>query len=266
MSADGVGEHASREYDELDPVSREWMDALRAPGVRRVETLAELHSLLLRAARRELDRRRHWATHLNGKDRDDLAFEVAGDALVAIVNNLESYRGASRFTTWAYGFVIKKASTKLSREQRRPLPLTLDDQGWEDLPDRISADPHTSAELRDMLVILRSAVEQALTERQRQVFIALAVNQAPIDALAVQLGSTRNALYKTLFDARRKLRARLEGAGYYPGHSPPPDGPTGKHDNLTADRARVSQDRIPPRSRPGLRGGDQPRPPSVKCT
>ena len=91
----------------------------------------------------------------------------------------------------------------------------MDDEAWERLPDRLSSDPHTSAESREIMRALHDAVEQELTERQRQVFIAVALNEVPIDELAVQLGSNRGAVYKTLFDTRRKLRFSLEAAGYH---------------------------------------------------
>ena len=214
MRAEAVAKSAVGRSNGIDPVSRAWIEGLRTSGGRRMEKLAELHNLMTRAARRELARRRHWPNALDGKDRDDLAEEIAGDALFAVINKLDSYRGESRFTTWAYAFVINMASAKLARQARRSLPLTTDDQAWERLPDRLSVDPYSSAEVRDFLRALRTGVDRALTERQRQVFIAVALNEAPIDELAVQLGSNRNAIYKTLFDARRKLRAHLETAGY----------------------------------------------------
>ena len=214
MRAEAVAESAIGRSNGIDPVSRAWIDGLSSRGGRRMEKLAELHSLMTRAARRELARRRHWPNAVDGKDRDDLAEEIASDALFAVMDKLDSYRGESRFTTWAYAFVINTVSSKLARQARRSLPLTTEDQAWERLPDRLSTDPYSSAEVRDFLRALRTGVDRALTERQRQVFIAVALNEAPIDELAVQLGSNRNAIYKTLFDARRKLRAHLEAAGY----------------------------------------------------
>ena len=214
MRAEAVADLPIGRSNGIDPVSRAWIDGLGAEGGRRMEKLAELHNLMIRAARRELARRRHWPNALDGKDRDDLAEEIAGDALFAVINKLDSYRGESRFTTWAYAFVINTVSAKLARQARRSLPLTTDDQAWERLPDRLSVDPYSSAEVRDFLRALRTGVDRALTERQRHVFIAVALNDAPIDELALQLGSNRNAIYKTLFDARRKLRAHLEAAGH----------------------------------------------------
>jgi RNA polymerase sigma-70 factor (ECF subfamily) len=214
MRAEAVAESAIGRSNGIDPVSRAWVDGLSSRGGRRMQKLAELHKLMTRAARHELARRRHWPNAVEGKDRDDLAEEIASDALFAVTNKLDSYRGESRFTTWAYAFVINTVSAKLACQARRSLPLTTEDQAWERLPDRLSTDPYSSAEVRDLLRALRTGVDRALTERQRHVFIAVALNDAPIDELAVQLGSNRNAIYKTLFDARRKLRAHLEAAGH----------------------------------------------------
>jgi RNA polymerase sigma-70 factor (ECF subfamily) len=57
-------------------------------------------------------------------------------------------------------------------------------------------------------------VDDELTPRQRQVFVAIVLNDVPLDALALELASNRNAIYKMLFDARRKLRAALAANGY----------------------------------------------------
>ena len=214
MRVEQAAESAVGRSNGIDPVSRAWTDGLRAGGGQRTEKLAELRDLMTRAARHELARRRHWPNAVQGKDRDDLAEEIASDALFAVINKLDSYRGESRFTTWAYAFVINTVSDKLARQARRPLPLTMDDRAWERLPDRLSTDPYNSAEVRDFLRALQTAVDLALNERQRRVFIAVALNDAPIDELAVELGSNRNAIYKTLFDARRKLRAHLEADGH----------------------------------------------------
>src|SRR6202008_2491012 len=106
------------------------------------------------------------------------------------INKLDSYRGGTPFTTWAYGFVINTVSAKLARQACRPLPLTTEDQAWE----RLSTDPYGSAEVRDLLRALRTGVDRALTERQRQVFIAVALSDARLDGLAGHVGSNRNAV------------------------------------------------------------------------
>jgi RNA polymerase sigma-70 factor, ECF subfamily len=93
----------------------------------------------------------------------------------------------------------------------------LDAAAWDRLPDRFGTSPADHAERQDLVAALRCAVEEELTERQRRVFVAIVVNGVPLDALVVQLGSSRNAIYKTMFDARRKLRAALAAKGYLTG-------------------------------------------------
>ncbi|MGH8572712.1 MAG: RNA polymerase sigma factor, partial [Gammaproteobacteria bacterium] len=92
--------------------------------------------------------------------------------------------------------------------------LALDETAWDRLPDRLAALPERAAEQRELLSALRRAVEEQLTGLQRRVFVAAALNDVPIDELALEIGSNRNAVYKTLFDARRKLRASLAASGH----------------------------------------------------
>jgi RNA polymerase sigma-70 factor (ECF subfamily) len=197
----------------LDAESVDWPRALAGTGPQREEALARLHALLLRIARREVARRGP-QLQLTGPELDDLAYQAAADALVAITRKLGEFRGESRFTTWAYKFVIFEVSAKIGRHFWRHPSVPLDAEGWERLPDRFGFDPAQEAEWRDLLAALRRAVDQELTERQRRVFVAIVLNNVPLDTLVIELGSNRNAIYKTLFDARRKLRAALAANGY----------------------------------------------------
>lgn len=198
----------------MDAESRRWVDGLQDTGARHDASLARLHALLLRAARHEANRRRGWIGSVSGPELDDLAQQAADDALMSIVGKLSDFRGASRFTTWAYKFVMFEVSGKMARHAWRDRPRTLDEAAWERLPDRLAALPERAAEQREQLSLLHRAVEQDLTHHQRQVFVAAALNDIPIDVLALQIGSNRNAIYKTLFDARRKLRASLAACGH----------------------------------------------------
>ena len=174
--------------------------ALREP--RNDAAVAELHALLLRAARFELHRR--------GITDDDLAMEAADDALMAILGKLDDFRGASRFTTWAYKFALLEAGVKARRRAWRGREIAIDEERWPEIPDRgLSA--HERLEQEELLRALQRAVRTELTPHQREVFCALALNGVPIDVLAERLGSTRGALYKTLHDARRKLRDATGG-------------------------------------------------------
>ena len=197
-----------------DPDSQRWLDGLRSDGSRHDQSARELHAVLLRAARREIHRRRAWLGGATGPELDDLAHQTAGDALVAIINNLDSYRGKSRFTTWAYRFVMNQASTKTRRHLWSGRRVEFDDVDWARLPNHLGASPHRHSEQHAQLQALREAVEHSLSRRQREVFVAIALNDVPIDVVALRLDSNRGAIYKTLFDARTKLRSRLAAAGY----------------------------------------------------
>jgi RNA polymerase sigma-70 factor, ECF subfamily len=196
----------------LDENSREWLRSLAVPAERE-RALTSLHQMLLRAAHAEL-RRRSLPAMVAGQEQDDLAHQAADDALLAITGKLDRFRGESRFTTWAYKFVILEVSAKLARYYWRDPPAPMRDDAWERIPDRSGADPVAHAESRDLAAALRRAVTEALTERQRRVFVAIVMEGIPLEALAVDLGSTRNALYKIMFDARRKIRAHLVAHGY----------------------------------------------------
>jgi RNA polymerase sigma-70 factor, ECF subfamily len=196
----------------LDEESREWLRCLAVPAERE-RALARLHGLLLRAARAEL-RRRSLPLWAEGREQDDLAHQAADDALLAITSKLDRFRGESRFTTWAYKFVMLEVSAELGRHYWRNPPVPMGDDAWDRIPDRFGAGPVEQAESRELAAALRRAVTEVLSERQRRVFVAIVVEGVPLDALVVESGSTRNALYKMMFDARRKIRAHLVAHGY----------------------------------------------------
>jgi len=197
----------------LDTESAEWPRALACTGPRREEALARLHGLLVRVAQKEVARRGP-RLRITGPELDDLAYQAAADALVAITSKLGQFRGESRFTTWAYKFVMFEVSAKIGRHFWRHPGVRLDADDWERLPDRFGFDPAQEAEWRDLLAALHRAVDQELTARQRRIFVAIVLNNVPLDALVIELASNRNAIYQTLFDARRKLRAALAADGY----------------------------------------------------
>jgi RNA polymerase sigma-70 factor (ECF subfamily) len=201
----------------LDRESADWLSALDADGGEAEQAYARLHALLLRVARGEV-RRRGPAAGIDGPELDDLAHQAAADALVAIRRKLPEFRGESRFTTWAYRFVIFDVSTKIGRHFWRRPHTRFDSEDWGRLPDRFGLDPAGESEWRDLVSALRRAVDDVLTARQRRVFVAVVLNGIPGDALMHELGTTRNAIYKSLYDARRKLRAQLVSGGHLEAH------------------------------------------------
>jgi RNA polymerase sigma-70 factor (ECF subfamily) len=177
------------------------------------EAVARLHELLLRVTRFEV-RRRRGQLPIAGPELDDLAHQAAADAVIGVVAKVAQFRGESRFSTWACKFAIFEVSTKIGRHFWQKPAAPMDAEDWDRLPDRFGLDPAGVAEWRDVIAALHRAVDDELTDRQRQIFVAIVVNGTPLDILVVELGSSRNAIYKTLFDARRKLRASLVTNGY----------------------------------------------------
>jgi RNA polymerase sigma-70 factor, ECF subfamily len=151
---------------------------------------------------------------IEAHEQEDLAHRAADDAMVAIIRKLGQFRGESRFTTWAYKFVVLEVSAQLGGRFRRHPTVQIGDDAWDRIPDRLGIDPARHADSVELVEALRAAVAGSLSERQRRVFVALVVDRVPLDALAAELGSTRNAIYKTMFDARRKIRAHLVAHGH----------------------------------------------------
>ena len=208
-----AGDVATTEARGLDDASRAWVAGLQASGAQHERCIEELHALLLRVARHEMIRRAG-SIQVSGPELDDIVNQAGDDALMAIKAKVADFRGESRFTTWAYRFVVFEVSTKVGRHCWQRRPTALEPEAWERMPDVLTPSPEERAEQRELLEALRVAIEEDLTELQRRVFVAIALNQVPMDAFARELGSNRNAVYKTLFDARRKLRACLVAAGY----------------------------------------------------
>src|SRR5918911_1577935 len=196
----------------LDEESREWLRALRGTGAERDAAVARLHALLLRAARFEVARRRPTLPHLRGDELDDIALEAAGDALMSVLARLDDFRGASRFTTWVYKFALLEAAVKLRRRAWQGREVPLEPETWS-LFSTAALEPDEQAEQSELLSTLQRLIEEALTDHQRRVLVALALNGVPIDVLAERLDTKRGALYKTLHDARRKLRRHLDDHG-----------------------------------------------------
>lgn len=211
MSADA----ATARLVAVDPPV-DWVQALSVPGPARDVALRRLHELLLKAARHQVWRMRAQLPGGAGAV-DDVANQAADDAMMAVLGKLHTFAGRSRFTTWAYKFGILTAAVQVRRLawQDRDVPLIDPDTVLETAPA-----PDSYAEASDFLDAVRTAISVALTPHQRRVVLALLADEVPVDVLAERLGTSRNALYKTLHDARVCLRTHLQGAGYLSGGTP----------------------------------------------
>ena len=193
-------------------VQRDWVARLSSAGAERDAAITELHGLLFRAARFEIGRLRAAFPQLGDDDHDDLARQSADDAMMSILRRLGDFRGQSRFTTWAYKFALVEAGVKARRHAWHGREIPLEPSRWPLIADGAPT-PHQHAEGRDLLAALREEIETRLTARQREVLVAITLNDVPIDVLAGRLNTTRGAIYKTLHDARHKLRAALAARG-----------------------------------------------------
>lgn len=196
----------------LDADSTRWLAELRGPGPVRDQALSRLHTMLHGVARAEAARRRGSLPADIAADLDDLCLQAANDAAVAILGKLDDFRGASRFTTWAYKFALLETSVRLRRRAWSARRVALDEASWGRLADP-GPGSDRSLEEQELLAAVRKLVDTKLTEHQRNVFLAVVAEEIPIDVIAERIGSTRGAVYKTLHDSRRKLREAVATAG-----------------------------------------------------
>jgi RNA polymerase sigma-70 factor (ECF subfamily) len=196
----------------LDAESQTWLYRLSPENPERETAIEALHALLLKAARFEINRRRQAFPHLRGDDYDDLAHQSAHDALVSVLSKLENFRGESRFTTWAYKFALLEAAVKVRRRAWQGRELPLEPESWALMADGDST-PQQDVETREIFNAVQEAIRRDLSPHQRDVLLAVTLQGVPIDVLSERLDTSRGALYKTIHDARRKLREALAARG-----------------------------------------------------
>ncbi|WP_197379423.1 RNA polymerase sigma factor [Mycolicibacterium mengxianglii] len=198
----------------VDDDPAEWLRQLLdewCPGHRSAVT--RMHDFLVRVARRELYR---GSMRFTDKEIDDIATQVAADALLAVLAKLGSFRGESKLTTWAYQFVVLELSNNLKCRRRHSWAprVQMDHADWDLFADRLHHNPSRHAEAHEMVAAIGQAVTTVLTDRQRRVFIETVVEGAPANAVADKYGMSRNTLYKCIFDSRRKIRSFLTANGF----------------------------------------------------
>jgi RNA polymerase sigma-70 factor (ECF subfamily) len=204
-------ERTTSRRGEEPPVPDDWVTALSTPGPQREEALRRLHALLLRGARFQVSRMSGMRAAVGAAQVEDVVNLAADEAMVAVLSKLSTFEGRSRFTTWAYKFAVLQAAVELRRQAwaHREVPLDAAPPLAETRPS-----PDQYAEAAEFAAAVRKAIDEVLTPHQRRIALALIVDEVPIDVLAERLGTNRNALYKTLHDARSRLRTHLTGQGY----------------------------------------------------
>lgn len=192
-----------------------WICGLQSDAPNHEGSVARLYALLTKMAFTEI-RRRTPGSSLAGPEMDDVARQAAADATLTICRKIDTFRGDCRFTTWAYRFVAFEVSSKVNRHHWRRGHLSLDDHDWVHAPDP-GENPERLAENADLIAAVRRVVAEDMTTRQQRVFEAIAMQGTPVAQVAADLDSNANAIYKALFDARKKLRAALVASGYLAG-------------------------------------------------
>jgi RNA polymerase sigma-70 factor (ECF subfamily) len=196
----------------------EWLAALKSSGVEQAAAIVDLRIYVLRAATYALRRGGGHLGLMSPAEVHQLGEDCAQDALLGVLQHLDEFRGESRFTTWVYSFAINTALVAARRERwkRVPLEQVIQNPALDArlaAPERAPADPARRALQAETLAAIREAIDHHLSERQRQALKAIVFEGVPLDELARHWGSNRNAIYKLLHDARRKLKARLEARG-----------------------------------------------------
>jgi RNA polymerase sigma-70 factor, ECF subfamily len=189
------------------------LDALGSGGdaVAHEAALIQLHVMLLRAARHQVWRMRAMLPGAGPAQLEELAQQSADEAMVSVLAKLHTFEGRSRLSTWVYKFAILQTAAEIRRQSWRGHEVTLP-EGMP-MPDR-SPSTEEWSEAADLGKAVRAAIAESLTPHQRRILLAVVVEEVPIDVLAERLGTNRNALYKTVHDARARLRQALDAAGY----------------------------------------------------
>ena len=199
------------ELDLADAEPENWVEDLSLPGPRQDHAMSSLHQILLRASRHQVWRMRSTLVGVGNDRLDEIANQAADESMMAVLAKLSTFEGRSRFTTWAYKFAILQSATEVRRFAWQHREVEFDDLAH--VKER-GPSPASYAEAADLASAVRCAIDLGLTPHQRRITIALLVDDVPIDVLAQRLGTNRNALYKTVHDARTRLRAHLIASGH----------------------------------------------------
>jgi RNA polymerase sigma-70 factor, ECF subfamily len=195
----------------------EWRRALGGSGREQAEALADLRRYLLRGVLYAFRRRRGSLAHLSAADVEALAEDCVQDALIAVLRQLGTFRGDSQFTTWVYKFAVNTALVAARREGGKRVRLDEVLAAGRAAPMLVAAAPDRVAMRAEAATAIRDAIQNELTERQRQALTAIVFEGIPLDELVRHWGSNRNAVYKLLHDARRKLKESLRRRDLVPG-------------------------------------------------
>jgi RNA polymerase sigma-70 factor (ECF subfamily) len=203
-----------------DRTNEQWLADLAGSADVQADAIEDLRQRLQRGIFYYLSRERSDLSHLSNQEITQMAEDLAQDATLRVMENLNSFRGDSRFTTWATKIAVRVAISDLRRARYKDFSLEDLTADGELLPASAAnvnssptPTPEDATERADVALKIRKALEEVLTERQYQALSAVALQGVPLEVVAERMGTNRNALYKLLHDARRKLRTYLESQG-----------------------------------------------------
>ncbi|MBL8154011.1 MAG: sigma-70 family RNA polymerase sigma factor [Anaerolineae bacterium] len=204
----------------VERTNEQWIAELRADPDTQSAALQDLRERLQRGIYYYLTRERSDLSQYSSQEIGQMAEDLAQDATLRVMENLDSFRGDSRFTTWATKVAVRVAISDLRRARYRDFSLDDLTADGDLMPDSAASltstpipNPEDATERTDVMQKVNAALKDALTERQYQALVAVAIQDVPLEILAERMGTNRNALYKLLHDARRKLRGHLESQG-----------------------------------------------------
>lgn len=205
-----------------DRTNEQWLADLLGPPEARDSALHDLRERLQRGIFYYLSRERSDLAQLSTQELLQMAEDLAQDATLRVIENLDSFRGDSRFTTWATKIAVRVAISDLRRARYKDFSLDDITADGDLMPSAVEVpgaspvtlpNPESAAERTDVMTKISAALREALTDRQFQALEAVALRGVPLEVVAEQMGTNRNALYKLLHDARRKMRTSLEEQG-----------------------------------------------------
>lgn len=203
--------------------NEEWLAELKNtedPSVQ-AQAIEDLRERLRRGVYFYLSRERSDMARYHDDELRQMAEDFAQDAVLRVLDYIDTFRGDSQFTTWAMKIAARVSVSELRRARYKDFSL-----------DNLTADgeimlrvnplapdtkkplmPERATEREDAVQLIQRGFEEVLTERQRIALEAVTLHGVPMDTVAEQLDTNRNALYKLLHDGRKKLKAYLEQEG-----------------------------------------------------
>lgn len=191
--------------------NEEWLRALGTDGIEQDDALRDLREVLIQRMRAYLAEDRGYIS-ARGSDGEQIVEDCAQETLLIIKRKIGTFRGESRFTTWATTIAIRQLLGELRRRKWENLSIDASSIGH-DFPNRPMDTPEMALQQGEVWNLIKRIIEQDLTSRQRFVLIANAFQGMPLDLIADKLGTNRDNVYKILHDTRKKLKGCLTKRG-----------------------------------------------------